>query len=91
MRELCASVVGAVRLCNQVVDATDAAEPKSKKSTSRITSEALAPAPKKKTEPEPPKLEPPKSKLAENDENDEDHGNQDAGRIGKGVLDSAVF
>lgn len=43
-------------LQNEVVDATDAAEPKSKKSTSRITSEALAPAPKKKAEPEPPSL-----------------------------------
>lgn len=73
-------------LQNEVVDATDAAEPKSKKSTSRITSEALAPAPKKKTEPEPPKLEPPKSKLAENDENDEDHGNKDPNKIQQAMV-----
>ncbi|CAL1140870.1 unnamed protein product [Cladocopium goreaui] len=45
-------------LQNEVVDATDAIEPtRSSRSTSRITSQALAPAPKKKAEPEPPKPE----------------------------------
>ena len=75
LERFCGSVVEAVRSCGQVVDATDAIEPKtrSSRSTSRITSQALAPAPKKKAEPEPPKPE-----LDKDDEDIRD------GKIGKG-------
>ena len=76
LERFCGSVVEAVRSCGQVVDATDAIELKtrSSRSTSRITSEALAPpAPKKKAEPEPPKPD---------DKPDEDV-KRDVGKIGK--------
>ena len=81
------SVVEAVRLSGQVLDAADfkTVSGMSSRSSNRIASKALAPAPKKKAEPEPAEPEPPKPEVKDHEEH-----KRDVGKIGR-VLDSAVL